>query len=151
MADNSIRERIILANIELLKSISKINSESVIRNVPTLNDLENYSLMQLPVVSVVGKLPEPQNHFSSRDGQVDYIISSLSIDVYVFFQENEEIDQKISYLLDEFWVKLYSDPTRGSLVHATWITCNPVPEYLPPYSAFQLTINHKYKHTTGGI
>lgn len=149
MADNSIRERIILADMELIEAISSI--KTVIRTVPTLTDLDNYAVTQLPLACVVGKLPVPKNHISKRDGQVDQIISDLAIDIFVFFQENVNMDSELSFMLDDFWAAMYSNPTRSNLVMTTWLEANPQPEHLPPYYAFQLIVNHSYKHTTGGI
>ena len=149
MADNSKREQIILADIALVEMVTGI--KTVKRTIPTLAVLDNFAVTQMPVAAVVGRLPVPKNHFAKRDGQVDFIVSNLKVDVYVFFQENESMDSELSSLLDDMWVAAYTDPKRGGLTMNTWLECNELPEWLSPYYAFQITINHQYQHLPGGI
>jgi hypothetical protein len=149
MAENSKREQIILADIAILEGMSQI--KTVKRTLQSHSDLQEFAGTQLPVAAVVGKLPVPVNHKTGRDGQVDMIISNLAVELYVYFQENVSADKEISDLLDDLWAALYSDPTRGGLCMLTTLTANPNYESWPPYVAFQVSCEHKYQHSIGGI
>jgi len=149
MADNSLREQIILSDIVLLEQIAGV--KTVKRTMQSYSDLERFAVTQFPVVAVVGELPVPSNKINARNGQVDQCISSLSVNLYVYLQANENADTEISSLLDDIWVKMYEDPTRSSLVMLTTIDIDKGSEYFNPFAAFKLTINHMYQHSTGGI
>jgi hypothetical protein len=149
MAANSLREQIILADISLIEALS--NVKTVVRTVQSYSDLSNFAGPQLPVAAVVGRLPVPANHIRTRDGQVDQILSELKVDVYFYFQENVNADLEISDYLDDLWVALYADPTRGGLCLYTELLAVENYETWAPYTAFQMVINHRYKHNTGGI
>ena len=149
MSDNSIREQIIEADKAIIESMSNI--KTVIRRLPSYADLQQFALSQFPAVVVVGRMPEPENHISRRDGQVDQCLSELKVDLFIFIQENENADSQISSLLDDFWRVLYLNPTRNNLVLITELIAEENIEIWEPFVAFKITCKHKYKHTTGGI
>jgi hypothetical protein len=145
----SKREQIILSDIALIEQAESI--KTVKRTMQSYSDLQSFAGTQLPIAAVVGRLPVPQNKFSTRDGQVDQIISSLRVDVFIYFQENQNMDSVLSSILEELWIKLYQDPTRNDLCILTHLEVQENNEVWPPFVAFQLIINHQYKHTTEGI
>lgn len=150
MAANSIRERIILANIEILKNVESV--KTVKRTLMEYSELQGFATTQFPVVAVVGKIPIPkEKHSNRRTGYVDSIISSLTVEYFVYIQANNDMDSKISSLMDDLWKALYEDQTRGDLVLDTVIKTEMDQEVWPPFAAFKLTSIHHYKHDTGGI
>lgn len=149
MSDNSIREQIIKADEELIKTITTI--KTVERRLPSYSDLKDFAMTQLPVAAIVGRLPVVVNHVNSRVGQVDQCISELKVDINVFMQENVNADTQISSLLDDFWRVLYTNPTRNGLGIFLELKAEENIETWPPFVAFQITCYHKYKHSTGGI
>jgi len=149
MAANSLRERIILADKAILDALAMI--KTVERRLPTYKDLQTFALTQLPVAAVVGRIPKPNNHISTRNGQVDQIISELRVDIFVYLQENVDADSEISNMLDDLWPALYSDSTRGGLCMFTALEAKENTETWPPFVAFNITCLHQYKHSTGGI
>jgi len=150
MAENSTRERLILADIAIIEAMSP-TIRTVKRTMQGHEDLQQFSGPQLPVAAVVGRLPVPIEHKAGRNGQVDQIKSALAVDIFVYFQENEEQDKQLSNMLDEMWRELYTNPTRSGLCLVTALTPNPDYSAWAPYVAFQLTCNHHYIHTPGGI
>jgi len=151
MARNSKREQILVYHKKNL--IGKVSSiKTVVRKMPEYSDLQQFAVTQFPVAAMVGRLPMPKEKMSSRDGSaVDIIISKLSIDNYVYIQEMEDQDSMISQIVDDVWVKCYSDVTYGGLVLSTILKVHENPEYWDPFIAFRLTSEVIYKHTTGGI
>lgn len=149
MADSIKREQIILADKTIVETVSRINT--VVRTIPSFNEISNFANEQLPVAAVVGRLPVSENHFSKSDDQVDYCLSILKVDVSVFFQDNVSPDSTVSLILNDLWKALYLDPTRSNLVIRTWLIPEEEVEILDSYHAFRLIINHQYQHTPGGI
>lgn len=151
MAKNSIREQLLEYHRKTL--IGKVKLiKTVIRTMPKYEDLDNFAATQLPVAAVVGRLPVPVEKVSSRDGSaVDIIISNLKIETIVYFQEKENPDSELSWLLDDVWVKLYSDVTYNSLALGTILEPSEDVVYWEPYVAFKVISNVRYQHTTGGI
>ena len=149
MASNSIRERIILADIALVKTIDSI--KTVERRLPSYSDLQSFALTQLPVAAVVGRIPVPVNHISNRNGQVDQCNSELKVDIYVFIQENKNADVQVSSILDDFWRVLYTDPTRNELGTFLELIAEENIETWVPFVAFKITCKHIYNHSIGGI
>ena len=150
MAENSKREQIILKVIEELEELSSI--KTVVRKLPEHSDLETFALTQFPVIAVVGKLPVPAEHISGRKpAAADIMVSILTVDLYVYFQERESPDSMISNLADDLWVKLNADQTKGKLVISTVLRMAENPEYWDPFVAFKLSCRFGYVHTIGGI
>lgn len=150
MAANSQREQIIVYNVDLIKTLPSI--KTVIRTKQSYSQLQQFAVTQLPLVAVVGRLPKPVEKVSSRTRvKIDLIISELAIDFFVYFQETVSPDERLSFLADDIWAKLYLDETMGDLVIGTLLTVDEEPEYWDPFVAFRVTATVKYKHTTGGI
>ena len=151
MAKDSIREQILVYHEKYL--IGKVKSIShVVRVMPSYSDLQQFAVTQFPLAAVVGRLPVPKEKMSARDGSaVDVIISSLNIDNYIYVQEKENPDSKLSDILDDVWAKCYSDVVYNGLVLSSILKVNEQPEYWEPFIAFKLTSEVIYKHTTGGI
>lgn len=150
MAENSKREQIILRVIAELEEIPSIRT--VVRKLPENSDLKTFALTQFPVIAVVGKLPIPAEHISGRrPARADVMVSKLTVDLYVYFQERESPDSMISNLADDLWVKLNEDQTKNGLVISTILRMTENPEYWDPFVAFRFSCEFKYIHTTGGI
>jgi len=150
MAANSMREQIIVYVKGKVEELASIKTVSRVRQ--TYSQLQQFAVTQLPLVAVVGRLPHPVEKVSSRTKvKIDLIISELLIDLYVYFQDNVTPDETLSNLLDDLWVKLYSDEAMGNLVISTLLSVDEQPEYWEPFVAFRMMVKVKYKHTTGGI
>lgn len=150
MAANSIREQIILAIKAELEDIDSI--KTIARRLPSKQDLDNYAGTQLPIIAIVARLPKPDPHYIGRSPAAkDVFISNLRIELYGYFQDNQEPDSTLSSILDDIWVKLYSDTTKGGLVIQTDLEPTIHQDFWAPYYAFRLDVNVKYKHTKGGI
>lgn len=151
MARNSIREQLLVYHVKYL--IGKVNSiQTVVRTMPNVSDLQQFAVSQFPLAAVVGRVPVPQEKISSRDGSaVDIIISNLRIDNFIYLQTREEPDSALSSIIDDVWVKCYSDVTYNGIALGTVLEVTEDVEYYDPYIAFRLTSIVKYKHSTGGI
>ena len=150
MAENSKREQIIkFIENEVLAIGSFKTSE---RRMLSYSELEDFAVTQLPAVAVVGRLPIPKEKIKGRQpGGVDLIISTLTVDLMIYFQDRKSPDAMVSKLLDDLWKKLYTDQLKGGLVISTLLKPREKQEYWPPYGAFGLSVICDYKHTTGGI
>lgn len=149
MVERSIREKLILADVALLKDVCKF--DTVIRTLQSYADLQEFAQTQFPAAALVGGLPIPKNHIGTRNGHVDYIVSDLKVDIHVYMLASENQDSEISKMLNYMWPVLYSDPTRGELCITTQLTATGDIEFWAPYVAFRLTCIHQYQHTPGGI
>lgn len=149
MAENSLREQIIQANVTLVESITAIKATK--RVLPERAELKKLPNTNFPLAAVVGRIPLPADHMEDREGNRDQFISELKIDLFVYFQQRKDTDQQISNLLDDFWKKMYTDQLRGGLVFDTQLIPTEKVNVWKPYAAFRLTIIHHYKHDTGGI
>lgn len=153
MAPNSRRERIIVYVVDQLETLASINT--VVRRMPSLSELEDFALPQLPVAAVIGRMPTPATagiatHISRRTS-VDIIVSELVIDVLVYAQDLGTPDTTVSDLADDLWALLYADQRMGGLVVETRLELEEETLYWHPYVAFRLSVRVKYKHDTGGI
>ena len=152
MADNSRREQILVKVVNDIADIAAI--KQVTRVQPnTIDDIRRYSSGQMPLVAVIGGVPQPTEHISSRTrGGVDVVVSKLVVDLFCYFMDNETPDSTLSSLLDDIWAALYFDQTLG-FKWVKGLQLDPKVEIAawPPYVAFSLTMNVNYFHTTGGI
>ena len=151
MAKNSIREQILVYHEKYL--IGKVKSINTVKRVmPSYSDLQQFAVTQFPLAAVVGGVPVPERKMSSRDGSgVDILISSLKIDNYIYLQQKEDPDSTLSDIMDDVWVKCYSNVTYGGLVLSTELLPEQETAYWEPYVAFKITSEVKYSHTVGGI
>ena len=150
MAKNSKREQILVYHLNLMKVIGSINHTQ--RILPSYAQLGNFASTQFPVLAVVGRLPVPvvKKTGSSQSGR-GLAISSLTIDNFVYLQDNENPDSKISEILDDIWVRGYSDRTYGGLIMEVDLTPEPEVVQWPPFLAFRVSHVVRYQHTIGGI
>jgi len=152
VASNSRREQVLLKVIEILGDLDSI--KQVTRVQPnTVDDIRRYSSGQMPLVAVIGGVPQPTEHRSGRGpGGVDNILSELTVDLFVYFMDNVNPDSTLSSLLDDIWAKIYSDQTLG-FKWCIGLRINPKVQIaaFPPYCAFSLSTIINYYHTTGGI
>lgn len=150
MAANSIRERIILSDIEKVGNVAAIST--VVRTMQTYSELQNFAGTQFPVAAVVGRIPVPQYKTSGRiPALVDQCISELKVDIFVYFINNENADEQLSSMLDDIFVALFQDQSRSNLCLSTELRMDENNEVWAPFAAFKITCVHKYKHDTGGI
>lgn len=150
MASNSKREQIILAVKSEVEEISAINT--VVRKLPTYEDLKNFALPQLPVTVIVAGLPDPVPHERTRGGDLkDVFLSNLTISLFTYFQDHVNPDTTLSSLLDDLWAKLYADQQKGGLVLNTTIVPKVSQDYWDPFYAFKLDLVLQYSHSKGGI
>ncbi len=152
MADNSRREQLLLKLVEALEEISAIRQ--VTRVQPnTLDDIRRYSSQQMPLVAVIGGVPQPREHKTGRGpGGVDVVISDLMVELFIYFMDNKNPDSTLSSLMDDIWAKLYSNQTLG-FKFCQGLRISPKVEIAAwsPYVAFSLSATITYHHTTGGI
>jgi len=152
VAANSRREQLLLALVAALGTITAI--KQVTRVQPTtLDDIRRYSSGQMPLIAVIGGVPQPREHMSGRGpGGVDVILSEMRADLFIYFMDNKTPDSTLSSIMDDIWAKIYEDQTL-SLNFCTGITIDPKVEIAawPPYVAFSLSTVINYHHTTGGI
>lgn len=150
MAVNSKRERIITKIAQDLNTVSAL--KMVQRRKAAYEDLAQFANTQMPLAAIVGKLPSPVQKLSARSqGQVDKFISSLDMDIYVYMLANEDSDTLISSMVDDLWVKLYDDETKGGLTLSTEVLPDLEIGEWDPYVAFKIVCRVTYQHTTGGI
>ncbi len=149
MADNSIREQLLVKNKELIDSLGVFNA--VKRCRLTHADLCNFAQTQFPVAAIIGGLPMPKPHEAMRGVPKDVFIMDLEIQIYVYLHILDDFDSLISSVADDLWRILHVDQSRGDLAFETLIKpAKPIHLY-SPYAGFQFLINHKYQTTTGGI
>lgn len=152
MAANSKRENILVAFKALLEGLPSV--KKVDRRQPTSpEDLRRVAGTQMPMVAMIGGVPQPKEHISGRGpGGVDVVISNLSVALFVYFMDNATADSTLSDIMDDVWAKVYSDQTLG-FKYVTQITISPNTEVAvwEPYVAFSMNIKITYHHTTGGI
>jgi hypothetical protein len=153
MAENSKREQIILAVVAELMTLSSVDSDSIKRRIPSYEELMRFALPQLPVIAVVGGLPKPVDHKTTRIKGItkDIFISDLTISLFTYFQDHVDPDSKLSNLLDDIWAKLYADQTKGGLVVNTTLSPNVSQDYWDPFYAFKVDVVLQYTHDIGGI
>lgn len=150
MADNSIRERIILDVISTLESIDTI--AKVARKKLEFDQLDSVALTQMPYVAVVAHLPKPDPKFSKRNQHtIDKFISDLDIALTIYGQDVENPDSMVSSLLDDIWKKMYVDPTRDGLAMRTLLVPDSEVGILDPYFAFNIACTVTYIHDTQSI
>lgn len=149
MAENSKRELLIKADIALVQSISEI--VKVERRMLQHAELQEFAQTAFPVAAVVGRMPTPEEKISSRNTDVDQIISLLKVDIFTYVQTNDLSDASISSLADDLWRVLYTDQTREKLCIGTILEINEKVNVWNPFAAFQITAIHTYVHTTGGL
>lgn len=155
MAINSAREKIIKYWVDKFKSGSDNRTRSfktVKRLTPDIDDLENYSASQLPLLAIVAGLPVPVPTKSGRQLPARRVfLSNLEIDFVVYAMDNKTPDSTLSDLADDLWVTLYGDPTSGDLGLELEVSPEPIVGVWEPYVVFKMTCDIKYKHTIGGI
>ena len=150
MAANSKREQIINKVVAEMGEVSTI--ASVLRRVPSREELGNFALPQLPVCAIVGGLPVPVPHpVGRRSAGKDIFLSNLTVSLFVYFQDNVTPDTTLSSLLDDIWVKLYADETKGGLAINTTLTPTVSHDFWDPFYAFKLDAVIQYSHSKGGI
>lgn len=151
MAENSLREQIIVADKTIVEAVDSI--KTVERTVKAYAKLQEMSSAQFPVCSVVGKMPVPKNAHRASRCRIDQIVSELKVDVFCYLQQNNEsqIDTDISNLADDLYAALYTDQLRGGLVTKSEVQIHEEHEYWPPFAAFKMTVTHEYVHGTEGI
>lgn len=150
MAENSIRERIVLRIIEELESVVWVRQVRRIR--PTMAELMNYPATALPLITVEAQLPNPVEKKSSRrPGVLDVFVSELSVNIFCYILENKNPDSIISNYLDDLWATLYEDVLKNKLCIKTILTPEVETLSLAPYTAFGIDVTLTYLHTTSGI
>jgi hypothetical protein len=150
MAANSKREQI----LERIRTIAaSLDSIATVRRIPYNED--NYldaATSELPVVVVMGKLPETDPKFSDRSRRLDVAVSTLAVQLTVFAEDNETPDTTISSLVDDLWRAFYADITLGfDWVRQLVIEPDLDTLVAAPYIIFRLTIKVIYQHDAKGI
>lgn len=152
MAENSIRERILVGMKEDVEELPSI--KTVIRRQPSdIEELNKYAAPQFPLVSIVGGVPIPVEHrkTTEKGNKVDIFISELRVETFFYFMNREEPDTQLSNILDDFWVLMYGDQTRGGLALSTDLEPRVEIAVWDPYVAFSVVVKITYIHETGGI
>lgn len=152
MADNSIREQILKKLVSKMEDIPAIST--VKRVQPSdIKELQNYASTELPLVSVVGSLPDPQPHVSTRRrGDIDDLFNSeLSVQITVWFMNRVDPDSQLSSLADDIWSKLYEDQLLDGLTISLSVHPRVEVAVWDPYVGFNVVVKTNYIHGTGGI
>lgn len=150
MAANSKREQIVLKVVSELEELTSV--KSVVRRIPTREELGEFALTQLPVVAVVAGLPVPMPHVvGRRPAGKDVFLSNLTVSLFVYFQDRTTPDSTLSTLLDDIWAKLYADEKKGGLAINTTLTPTASHDFWDPFYAFKLDAVIQYSHSKGGI
>lgn len=149
MAENSIREQLILSNESLLTSLGIFNGIKRVRL--SHSDLSEFAHPQFPVLAIVGGLPQPDPHEVSRGVPKDIFQMKLVIQLFVYIHERNDFDTMISSIMDDMWRILHTDQTRGNLTYETIIKPAKDVYAYAPYAGFQMLIEHKYQTGIGGI
>lgn len=150
MAIDSKREKIILRIVEELQTVSWV--EQVKRVRPTMVELESYPGTMLPLLTVEAGLPVPIEKKSSRKpGEIQAVISNLTVKVFCYILENENPDSIISNYLDDLWSKMYEDVLKGGLCIETIVKPQMDVLIMFPYTAFSINVTLTYLHTTNNI
>jgi len=147
---NTTREALVNEVKTKLEAVDAI--KTVVRRLPTYEGLSEFNESQFPVASITAGLPVPTEKKSARiPGDVDRIMSDLTIRVNCYFQDNEDADATLSELLEKLWIALYADPRFEE--NAIEAVLKPIAdvEYWHPYCAFGIDIVVTYIHSTGGI
>jgi hypothetical protein len=147
---NTTREEVIHKIQTILESIDSI--KTVVRRMPSYEDLQRFAVTQFPVVAMVCGLPVPNEKESARiPAALDLVISELKIELYCYLMDASTMDSSISEMLEKIWIALYADPTQGGLVLGTLLKPEAATEVWEPFGAFKIDVLTKYVHTTGGI
>ena len=152
MAENSLREQILSGLKTDLGDLTSI--KTVIRRQPSsIEELNNYAATQLPLVAMVGGVPVPLEHRTTRQkgNQVDVFVSELRIQFFFYFTNMVEPDTELSNILDDFWVLMYGDQLRNGLALSTDLEPQVEVAVWDPYVAFSVVAKIKYIHQIGGI
>jgi len=152
MAANSLREQIILNVISTLESVSSITTVS--RTRPAFNGQEFIDLASanLPLAAVVGQLPDPDGKLSSgTPANYVFFTSQLGIGVTVYADATANPDLLISSLVDDVWVGLHEDLTRGGVALMTEVKPELETKLVHPYVLFDININVTYEHGIDSI
>lgn len=153
MAANSKRERIVLAVVAALETMAGLTT--VVRQRPTLEQLEGTAPTELPKAAVTAGLPVPDPHMSERQNTRlrDKFVSNMEVDVVVYdlLYADTAYDTRVSSLVDDLWAKLQSDQGWGGLAVSTAIKPDANVGIWDPYLAVKMTLTIQYIHGTGGI
>lgn len=150
MATGSKRELILETVESSLQSISWV--QTVQRQKLTPEELKNFATTQLPLLGVMGKLPNPKEKFRSNRGPSDGFISDLGIDIICYGNDNVSPDTTISNYLDDLWANLFSItfPKRCK-VSGVNVSPNTRLSIWKPYFVFGINYVVTYAHDKGGI
>lgn len=153
MANNSKRERLLLAVVAALEGMANI--KSVVRRRPTLEQLEGTAQTELPKIAVTAGLPVPNPHWNERQKTRlrDQFLSDLVVEVvlYDLLYDDDQYDTRISSLADDLWSTLNSDQGWGKLAVSTAVAPDADVGVWDPYLAFKMKLTIQYIHGIGGI
>ena len=152
MATNSRREQILVALKALLETLPSI--KKVDRRQPTSpEDLRRVAGTQMPMIAMIGGVPQPKEHKSGRGpGGVDVVISDMDVALFTYFQANVDADETLSDIMDDVWAMVYSNQTLGfEFVGGMTLAPNTSVAVWEPFVAFSMVVKVNYFHTTGGI
>lgn len=150
MSANSKREMILTHVEEVLNDVPWV--KQVKRQKLTLDQLKNFATTQLPLIGMLGGLPDPKEVKRSGRGQPDVFISSIGIDVVSYGLDNTAPDTAISTQLDDLWRILFAmDFPKACKVISTEVSPTPQTAIWPPYYAFSIKYIVTYAHDKGGV
>lgn len=152
MADNSIREQILVGLKTGLETLDSI--KTVVRRQPSnIEELKAYAATQLPLAAMIGGVPVPMEHRTTRQkgNHVDVFKSTLQVEFFFYFMNRVDPDTQLSSILDDFWVLMYGDQTRSDLAISTDLEPRVSVAVWDPYVAFSVVAKIVYIHQIGGI
>lgn len=150
MSDNSKREQILEVVRTALETLTWV--KAVKRQKLTLEQLKQFAATQLPLIGMIGSLPDPRENKRSARQPADSFISDLSIDLICYGLDNVAPDTTISKHLDDLWVLLFS-LTYPRPCQVVRVDVRPTPQQAiwSPYYAFAIKYVVTYAHDKGGI
>ena len=149
MADNSIREQLLVVTQNLIEAAGIFNAVKRIRL--SHSQLSEFASTQFPVAAIVGGLPVPVPHEATRGIPKDVFIMDLQVQLFVYLLAREDFDTEISSMADDVWRILQTDQSRDNLSFETLVTPAAPVHMFAPYAGFSFLINYKYQTDTGGI
>lgn len=149
MSTNSKRENILSTVETALHDLEWVRA--IKRQKLTLAQLKEFATTQLPLIGMLGDLPDPRENKRSR-GVSDAFISDMSISLVCYGLDNETPDTKISNYLDDLWRILFAiNYPRACKVISVDVRPSVQPAIWSPYFAFAIKYVVTYAHDKGGI
>jgi hypothetical protein len=158
VAENSKRERVLVALVAVVDAITSLNSTS--REQPAdPKELASIPITKLPMAVITAGLPVPDENDMQRPGAgLGSARSTMDVNIIVYGQYGvagagaQNPDTVISNIADDLWRALQATPNLGfKWVSKMNVRPTPTKAVFRPYFAFSMTAAITYVHDKGGI